>query len=98
MDAEQILAAIKAGVNEYDLGFARRCGAVDEQKFCERNGVITSRIARGLGVSNSDARKALDKLVKRGVVLKSRENAGNFCRWWPVGFLEELRGGPVLAE
>jgi hypothetical protein len=91
MDEEQILDAIKTSVSEYNRDWARRAGAVDEQKFCEHNGVITVEIARKLGISNSDTRKALEKLVASALVLKSSNNAGCYCRWWPVGHLRELQ-------
>ena len=89
----QLVAAIKASVTSHTRAYASRTPTDDEQGFCQYNGAITRHIASTLGIDISATRHALDKLVKQGLVLKSRNNGGCMCRWWPVGHLQELQQG-----
>jgi hypothetical protein len=94
LDDNTLLDAVKNSATEHTISWAKETPCTDDQVFCEHNGVITSYIAERLGLEINATRRALDKLVKRGLLCKSKNNSGSYCQWWPVGHLAALKASP----
>lgn len=85
--------AIKESVkaNDYQMSSIKRRGKLFfDQQWCEWDGINTKVISIRLGLSMSETGKALNRLHKDGAILKSKGNAGCWCRWWVNGLLTEL--------
>lgn len=86
-----VIDAIKKSATEHTIDWAKETECEDDQVFCENNGVVTVYIAKELDVEINSARRILDKLAKRRIIAKSKNNGGCYCRWWPVGYLAEIK-------
>lgn len=86
-----IVDAVKRAVSDYSRSWAKTIKLDDDQQFCEVNGAITPDVAEQLGVDRKTAKRLLDKAAKDGLLCKSKHNGGRFCRWWPPGYLAELK-------
>ena len=91
----EIIDAIKSAVTDHTARWAKETPCTDDQVFCEHNGVCSYEIASPLGVEINKLRGELNKLATRGLICKSKNhrNRGGQCRWWPVGYLAELKAG-----
>lgn len=90
INTERLINAIKNSVPEGTVSWAVKC-TLNEQDFCETNGVGTHEVAKALNIDANETRKQLDKLAKKGLIFKSKRNAGSFCRWWPKGLMAEIK-------
>jgi len=90
-EEHRLIDAVKSSATDYTISWALETECKDDQVFCENNGVVTSYIAEELSVNINVARRNLDKLAKRGLIHKSKNNGGSYCKWWPVGFLAEIK-------
>lgn len=88
---KHIINAIKTAASDYTLSWAKETKCEDDEVFCENNGVNTAYIASQLEIDINCTRRLLDKLAKRELIHKSKNNAGSYCKWWPVGFLAEIK-------
>lgn len=98
METEKILQAVRDSISDHSVDYLRRYAkpTTSEQAVCESMGAltiqVTSRLTVGrFGPSPEQTRRALNKLVRQGLLLKSVNNGGNCCRWWPVGHLQQLQ-------
>jgi hypothetical protein len=87
----RIINAIKSSVSEHTINWAKETKCEDDNVFCENNGVTTSYISEKLNLGNTATRTLLNKYEKRGLIHKSKRNGGSSCRWWPAGYLHELK-------
>lgn len=85
----QLMKAIKDAASDYTKEFAAESKA-DEFSFARVNGVPTWHISQHLKIPCSILRKALRKLQAEGLVYGFSKR-GNQIRWWPVGFMNELK-------
>ena len=85
-----VVQALKDSVSNRTRQWARLVNQA-ESCFVINDGVITQRVAQTLGISTKEAKKLLEAALKQGLVLKSSK--GNYCHWWPVGYMRELKEG-----
>ncbi len=91
MEEAKILQAIKDSATEDTVSWGKETQETCDQRFCEHHGVCTYRVAELLKQDNSTTRRMLNKMVKKGLIHKSKNNGGMYCRWWPRGYLAELK-------
>ena len=68
--------------------WAKKTTQTDEQ-FVKHEGIITIYIARHFKTNCATVTRVLNKLVKKGVMLKDTNSTMN--RWWPSGYLAEIK-------
>ena len=90
LDAD-VLDAIKQSATEGTVRWGKETKCIDDHQFCQRNGIATYRIAKTLNMEVNKTRRLLNRIVKSGLLCKSKNNRGSQCLWWPVGYLEELK-------
>lgn len=61
-----------------------------EEQFYPRNGIATHEIAKKFDTDCSTIRPLLNRMAKKGIILKS-SSVGSMAVWWPIGFLEEIK-------
>lgn len=87
----EIINIVKGAVTKKTIAWAKSTPCTDEQAFGSNNGPTTMDIAKALDLKTKDAKVLLDKAAKKGLVLKSKDNEGQSCRWWVDGYLLELK-------
>jgi hypothetical protein len=86
-----IVEAVKKAQSERTVNWAKDTKETCDQSFNEHNGACTYQVAEILNVENPIAKSLLDKAAKNGLIHKSKNNAGAYCRWWPSNYLAELK-------
>jgi hypothetical protein len=92
---ELYVQAVKQCVSDYTLRWAKHTHQTTDKEFAH-NGSSTIAIARELGVPCGFIRPQLDKLAKKGLLIKG--SCEVFCMWWPVGYLAEIKKLNVEQE
>lgn len=90
-DEKQLLSSLNNAISNHTKCWAIQTRETSNQNFCENNGALTYQVAERLGISTRQARIELNKMVKRGLIHKSINNMGGYCRWLPAGYLQETK-------
>jgi hypothetical protein len=86
---ELYIQAVKQCVSDNALRRVKRTRETTDEGFAY-NGASTIAIAKELGVTYEFIRPKLEKLAKKGLLI--RISCEVFCIWWPVGCLAEIKG------
>lgn len=92
---EQVVAAVKLATITRTKEWAAQTHCACDRLFAS-NGPMTSEVARHLGVGMGKAKALLDKAENANLLAKN--SRGGQCRWWPIGYLAELKKAAKSAS
>jgi hypothetical protein len=82
------IQAVKQCVSANLMGWVMRTSKESDETFA-RNGPSVNAIAAELDSNCGFIRPQLDKLVKKGLLIKSCR--GGIARYWPMGYVNEIK-------
>ncbi|MFG3398666.1 hypothetical protein ACQKEK_02480 [Pseudomonas sp. NPDC077408] len=100
MTEQEVLAVIKRNIREqmntYGYDIAGRTDQEALERFgsaCSSTALILIAITGGYHQKTARLYRFLEGMRERGLLMKQSLSGGQ-CKWWPVGFADELRDTP----